>query len=175
MDNGHLTIVDLAGNEDYSASERKEETRLINLHNSTFINIIRTQVTGRRNTESKNEFTKLIEGTLKTSASVTIIAHSSYNLNAMRSSKFWLQQISNIISLRGKNTIVNNFEENASLVTIIQKYNERDTVDVSYGTEFFIANIIGVIMNDTKFYYKIHFHKLSNAWDEWVREAKIKE
>lgn len=98
----------------------------------------------------------MIERIVKRSAIVAIITHSSYNQTAMRSSKFWLQQISNIISIRGKLVASKNFEENSVVTTTYPKYNEGDIIEASYGTEWFKANIISIITNETDVYYKIH-------------------
>lgn len=97
-----LSIIDVAGNEDYGTSERMDETKLINLHNSSLLNIIRASITNTRSNEPKTEFTTIVDKVLKESTTVLMIVHTSHELESMRSSKFLLNQISGTITIKEK-------------------------------------------------------------------------
>lgn len=63
--NGIITILDIAGNEDFVLSERKDETKMINLQNSTLADIIRASIKGRKNTVKKTNFTDVTRKAIK--------------------------------------------------------------------------------------------------------------
>lgn len=173
---GGLTIIDMAGFEDYSLSERKEETKLINSHNWAAIFIIKSAVLNKRCTELNNEFTRSLIKLLKESSSTTIWAHSSFNKAAMRSSKFWLNQISSIIEIRNKLATPSEKWENRPVDHQRNYYlSEGNKIEVSYGNDWFWATVISIIIGDYVAFYKVYYKKWSSSWDEWVTESRIKE
>lgn len=173
---GRLTIVDMAGFEGYSLFEKKEETKLINSHNSAAIFIIKSAVLNKRCTEVNNEFTRSIRKLLNESSRTSIWAHSSYNEAAMRSSKFWLNQIYNIVEISKKMAINSEkWDNQPDDHHQIYYLSEGNKIDVSYGTDWFSTTITSIIIGDSLAFYKVHYKQWSSSWDEWITENRIKD
>lgn len=164
-----LSIFDFAGNEDYATSERRDETKLVNLQNSSLINIIRSFITYTRNNEVKTDFSSLIKKVIKESSSVVMIIHSSHEPEAVRSSKFLLQQISSTVYMKKKSK----FFINKTMI-LSPEFKKGDNIQVVYGNDVFDTNIIGIISNGRETYFKVHYFQWSSLWEEWISPTRIK-
>lgn len=172
---GKLVVIDMAGNEDYSISTRHDETKIINQHNSTAMNLIRSFAMQTKDIEPNNVFTCTFRKILKETSVVTVLTHLRHSDGAMRSQKFWLHQISSLITAKKNEGLRGDFVRTLERDGRTSDYQEGNDIVVSYGSDWFKANIITKITNNKINYLYIHYGKWSSTWDEWISEERVKD